>query len=198
MALNCMLLEAPALVLLCSPSQRQSGELFRKVLHFFNALGRPIPVTQQSALQITLANGSRCVSLPGNDDGQIRGYSAPKLVVLDEACRVSPALYFAVRPMLATTGSTGRLVALSSAWGRSGWFFDAWHSETEEWEQVKVTSEQCPRIPAAFLRQERLAMGEVVYGAEYLGEFAPMQGAVFSDGMIVALSKGSAKPLWGM
>jgi hypothetical protein len=195
MALNCMLLEAPALVLLCSPSQRQSGELFRKVLSFFNALGRPVPVTQQSALQITLANGSRCVSLPGTDDGAIRGYSAPKLVAVDEACRVSAALYYAVRPMLATT-KTGRLVCLSSAWGMSGWFFDAWHSQTEPWERVKVTSEECPRIPVEFLQQERIVMGDVVYGAEYLGEFAPMQGCVFSETMIAALSKGNDQPLW--
>src|SRR5437660_244432 len=54
------LLRPGALVLLLSPTQRQSGELFRdKVLRLYNALGRPVETTQESALQFTLANGSR-------------------------------------------------------------------------------------------------------------------------------------------
>src|SRR5262245_15008303 len=39
LALRTALLEPPALVLLLSPSLRQSGELFRKALDLFNALG---------------------------------------------------------------------------------------------------------------------------------------------------------------
>src|SRR5919199_4736796 len=38
LALRAALLEAPALVLLLSPTQRQSGELFRKVMDLFGAL----------------------------------------------------------------------------------------------------------------------------------------------------------------
>src|ERR1700722_13009778 len=42
LALRAALLEPPALVLLLSPTQRQSGELFRdKVKRIYNALGRP-------------------------------------------------------------------------------------------------------------------------------------------------------------
>src|SRR5262245_10629976 len=43
LALRSALLEAPALVLLLSPTLRQSGELFRKVLDLYRALGRPVP-----------------------------------------------------------------------------------------------------------------------------------------------------------
>ena len=88
LALKAALLEAPALILLLSPTLRQSGELFRdKVKRLHNALGRPVAVTQESALQMELANGSRVISLPGNE-GNIRGYSSARLLVIDEAARV--------------------------------------------------------------------------------------------------------------
>jgi hypothetical protein len=67
LAIRAAILQAEALVLVLSPSLRQSGELFRKVLGHFNALGRPLPVTNESALRIEFANGSRVVSLPGDE-----------------------------------------------------------------------------------------------------------------------------------
>ena len=91
LALRAALLQPPALVLLLSPTQRQSGELFRdKVLRLYSAIGRPVPTTQESASTMTLANGSRIISLPG-DEETIRGYSGVTLLVVDEASRVSDA-----------------------------------------------------------------------------------------------------------
>jgi hypothetical protein len=72
-----------------------------------------------------LTNGSRIVSLPAGEE-TIRGFSAVSLLVIDEAARVSDDLYFAVRPMLATSG--GSLVALSTPLGQRGFFFEAWES----------------------------------------------------------------------
>src|SRR3954470_7007038 len=43
------LLEPNSPVLLLSPSLRQSGELFRKVLDLYTALGRPVPPVRESA-----------------------------------------------------------------------------------------------------------------------------------------------------
>src|ERR1700722_8332122 len=69
------LLDPRALALLLPPPLRQSGELFKdKILRLYNAIGRPIPPVQETALTLTLANGSRVVSLPG-EEGTIRGYS---------------------------------------------------------------------------------------------------------------------------
>src|SRR5579885_685070 len=86
-ALKTALTEDGSLTLLLSPSLRQSSELFRKVVDLYRALGRPVPVTQESALQMTLANGARVVSLPGSE-GTIRGYSSVRLLIVDEASRV--------------------------------------------------------------------------------------------------------------
>ncbi len=98
-------------VLLLSPSTRQSGELFRKVMDLFNAPGRPLAVVAESALRVEFSNGSRMLSLPGTE-GTVPGFSDVALLVIDEAARVADALYYAERPMLAV--SSGRMVALSA------------------------------------------------------------------------------------
>jgi hypothetical protein len=143
LALRAALLEPPALVLLLSPSQRQSGELFRsKVLRLWRALGSPAKARQPTQLQLELANGSRLISLPG-DEETIRGYSGVSLLVVDEASRVPDALYCSVRPMLAV--SRGRLIALSTPFGKRGWFFEEW-TGAAAWRRVEIRASQCPRI----------------------------------------------------
>src|SRR5947209_15007996 len=68
LALHTLLFDPGALVLLISPSERQSGELFLKVMGFYDAIGRPIRCEKETALTATLANGSRLISLPGSPD----------------------------------------------------------------------------------------------------------------------------------
>ncbi len=190
LALRTALLRPRALVLLLSPSTRQSAELLRKALDLFNALGRPIRVTAESALRVELANGSRLVALPGKE-GTIRGYSEVALLVIDEAARVDDSLYKSVRPMLAV--SRGRLVALSTPFGKRGWFHDEWHGDSP-WERVRVTAEQCPRITAEFLAEERRALGERWYRQEYGCEFSECIDAVFSWADIQAALSDDIEP----
>src|SRR5689334_1128915 len=59
--------EHGALILLLSPSLRQSQELFRKCLEVYRALDRPVPADAENALSLELENGSRIVSLPGKE-----------------------------------------------------------------------------------------------------------------------------------
>jgi len=125
-ALATAVMQAGALVLLVSPSQRQSGELFRTVMRHLRALSDAPGITAESALRVELANGSRIVALPG-DERTIRGFAGATLVVLDEAARVEDELLAAVRPMLAT--SAGRLIALSTPFGKRGFFYEARHAD---------------------------------------------------------------------
>ena len=143
-------------------------------------------------MRIEFANGSRVVSLPG-DEGTIRGFSGVSLLIIDEAARVDDNLYRAVRPMLAV--SRGRLVALSTPFGQRGWFFDAWQS-SEEWERVRVTADECPRITPEFLAAERRTLGERWYRQEYLCSFEDTIDAVFSAEDIQAALSNDVKPLF--
>lgn len=164
-----------SLVLLLSPSLRQSAELFRTVARLYTASGATVPATAESKLRLELEGGSRVISLPASE-ATIRGYSAVALLVIDEAARVDDDLYSAVRPMLAT--SAGRLVALSTPYGRRGWWSDAWHSGNE-WKRVHITAEQCPRISPAFLAEERQQLGDWHFRQEYYGEFMDAESSAF-------------------
>jgi hypothetical protein len=192
LAVRTALLQPDSPVLLLSPSQRQSGELFRKVLDLYTALGRPVPPVRESALQLELANGSRVLSLPGTE-GTVRGFSRVALLIIDEAARVSDPLYYAVRPMLAV--SRGRLVALSTPFGQRGWFYDEWSGEGA-WERVRVTADQVPRITKEFLEEERRALGERWYAQEFCCSFETTTDAVFDYRDIQAALVDDVQPLF--
>lgn len=179
-------------VLLFSPSLRQSGELFLKVVRCFAALGRPVPVTSETATGLTFATGGRVLSLPGSES-TVRGFTA-STVVIDEAARVGDDLYMALRPMLATTG--GKLVCLSTPFGARGWFFEAWANEPG-WEKFKVTADLCPRITPEFLAEERRAMGPRWFSQEYECNFVDAVDAVFAAADIAAAVDESL-PSWSL
>lgn len=180
-----------ALVLLLSPSLRQSSELFKKALGVYRALGRPVPSESESALQLHLESGSRIVSLPGTE-GTIRGYSGVALLIVDEASRVDDDLYYAIRPMLAVSG--GRLLALSTPFGKRGWWHAAWTSKTE-WQRVEVPATACPRIGAAFLEEERRALPALWFESEYLCRFTETVDQVFTHDVVQAAFTDAVAPL---
>lgn len=176
LALHTALFQPKSLILLLSPGQRQSGELFRKMLDGYNAIGRPLKADYETKLMMELANGSRILCLPGNE-ATIRCFS-PNLLVIDEASRVPDDLYRAVRPMLAV--SQGRLVALSTPYGQRGWFFSEWEGEAN-WRRVKVSWRDCPRISAAFIAEEERTLGKGWVQQEYECLFTALEGLVYPD-----------------
>lgn len=176
LAAHTALYQPDSLVLLLSPTQRQSHELFRKALDAYRAIPTALPMTQESALRMELANGSRIVSLPGKET-TVRGFSGVSLLAVDEAARVPDELYYAIRPMLAV--SQGRLVALSTPFGTRGWWYEAWRSP-EAWERYLVPAAQCPRISEEFLEEERRTMGQWWFAQEYDCEFLDAETQPFS------------------
>jgi hypothetical protein len=165
--------------LIVSPSQRQAAEMLHKIRGMLNTMSDPPATASESALKLELANGSRIITLPAKE-GTIRGYSC-SLLVCDESAWIEDTLYSAVRPMLATTG--GRLLALSTPAAARGWFYLAWMSQ-EDWERVKITAYDCPRISAGFLEQERRSMPARRFQSEYLCEWVASEGAVFDPVLI--------------
>src|ERR1700694_2945062 len=81
LALHAAIYEPSSVVLVLSPSMRQSGELFRKALGLYRNLGRPVAAEAESALTLTLENRSPLVCLPGSE-GTVRGYSGVRLLVV--------------------------------------------------------------------------------------------------------------------
>ncbi|MGI6123558.1 MAG: terminase large subunit domain-containing protein [Acetivibrionales bacterium] len=185
-----------SLVLLISPSQRQSSELFRKVQEFLKSL----PADQQpkliedNKLSLTLRNKSRIVSLPGKE-GTIRGFSGADLIIEDEAARVPDELYIAVRPMLAVSG--GRIILMSTPFGKRGHFFREWTEGGDSWERIMITARECPRISPEFLEEEKAAMGDWWFRQEYLCEFVETVDQVFNYDLVQAARDDDIEPLFG-
>lgn len=193
LALHTSLYAPPAPTLLLSPSLRQSQELFRKVKDGYNAVGRQVcGVAEESALRLELTNGARIICLPGTEQ-TVRGFSGVGLLVVDEASRVSDDLYYAIRPMLAVSG--GRIVLLSTPFGRRGFFFDEWTSGGKNWRRVEIPADKVPRISKAWLAQERRQIGDWWFKQEYGCQFVETSDQVFSYEDIQATLDPSVKPL---
>lgn len=193
LALHGALFDPGSLTLLVSASLRQSGELFRKVVSFYAALGKPIEAVEDNAQSLALANGSRVVSLPGNPD-KVRGFSAPRLIVIDESAQVDDSMFYALSPMMAI--SRGRTIELSTPYGRRGHFFEAWTAAGDDWQRIMLRATDNPRFDRAFLEEESRILGPRWFGQEYLCEFHDTVGQVFSSESIEAALDNDLQPLF--
>jgi hypothetical protein len=159
-----------SLCLIIAPALRQSSENFRKVLDFLNTLEQRPDLVEDTKLSLTLANGSRILSLPGGNEGTtIRGFSGPAVIIEDESARCSDELYQALRPMMASNPDS-RLILASTPWGQRGHFYKTW-TEEEGWLKVKVVVSENPRIDRGFLEEEKRTLGPFIFQQEYGGEF---------------------------
>lgn len=192
-ALHTAIYHAPALVLLFSPSQRQSAELFRTVVGYHSRLQGAPRLTAESTLRAEMENGSRIIALPGSEK-TVRGFAAADLVVIDEAARVEDDLIAAVRPMMATKAN-GRLIALTTPAGKRGWFHDAW-TKSDDWTKVRVAAADCPRISKSFLDEELRNLGSARFEEEYNLMWRDDDEAVFPVAVIEAAFSSDVQPLW--
>jgi len=182
-----------ATALMVAPTQRQSTELLAKASTFLRRLPGA-KLDAESTIAIRFASGSRLVSLPGTDADRIRGFSAPALVILDEAAFIDDRLYFSLRPMLAVGG--GRLLAMSTPNGKRGWFYESWHFDPEgDWQREQITAMACPRIAPSFLEKERRRIGDRWFRQEYLCEFISSDEELFDGDDIEAAFDVNIAPL---
>ena len=192
------LLYPGSLILIVSPSQRQSGEMFRTVAKEMDKLPDQPKKLEDNKLSCTLFSGSRIVSLP-SQESTVRGYANPKLIIIDEASRCTDSLYLAIRPMLATSKDS-QLIVLSTPNGRAGFFFDIFEGGLEKnWERITVTAYDCPRISNEFLEEEKETLGEYFWKQEYGVIFVEGQTAVFSYDDVIRAFRDDVTPLnlWG-
>lgn len=189
LALHTALYRPGAVVLIFSPTDRQSGELFLKISGFYRALGKPIEAAQENVHMLRLENDSRIISLPASESG-VRGFTA-SMILIDEAGFVPDALFNSVSPMLAV--SSGRMVIMGTPAGQRGFFYDT--SASARWERYVVPATDCPRISAEFLEAERERLGLAVFEAEYMCSFQSAAGSAFRSDDIAAMFELRDRPL---
>lgn len=191
LASHVALFEPGALVLLFAPSQNQSRELYRKVLSFHRQASNTDP-DAESAQRLELSNGSRIISLSGNPVSS-RGYSAPRLIIIDEAAFLDDALYYAITPMLA---AGGRLIAMTTPCGKRGFFYDAWTNGGDVWHRTKITAFDTSRMSPDFLEATRATTPDWRFSQEFLCEFVDNDETLFGSDMVSAAMSPDVAPIF--
>lgn len=181
-------------IIIASPGDRQSGELFYKVKLLLKRLGLRTKSDGINEHSLVLPNGSRIVGLPHAPDN-VRGFSGTALLVIDEASYASDDLYVSVMPFLAT--SDGTMWVISTPNGQTGLFYDLWHNEKlVHWHRFRLTADQCPRIPAEFLAEMKL-IHPTRYWVEFMCEFRAAANQVFDRAILSASQDDAYEPFFG-
>ena len=117
------------------------------------------------------------------------------LLIIDEAARVPDAVFRAANPQL--SASNGRLVARSTAFAKSGWFYSEW-TEGTRYRRWSIAARECPRHTPEFLESERLSMGDRRFAMAYMNVFGDDADALFSIDDIRRAVSGDVAPLFGV
>ncbi len=171
------------LVVVASPTERQSAEFVRKASELLSRMGERVRGDGDNKVSLMLPSGSRIVGLPGKE-GNVRGFSAVSLLLIDEAARVPDSLYRALRPMLAVGG--GDLWLMSTPMGKRGFFYEAWTHGGSHWTRFESPVLDCPRISQEFLEEERREQGDLWFRQEYLCEFVDNGTQLFGRDLVEA------------
>jgi len=182
-------------IIVISPAQRISSEFIRRARdRYLRIEGAKLP--GDAVQRIEFENASRIIGLPGDNDGDtIRGIARVRLVLVDEAARVSDATYAAVRPMLAVH-PRGALIGLTTGAAKRGWFYEGWRDPDSDFEKIRVTPDMCPRLTPEFLASERKALGETAFRTEYGLEFLDSEESAFASEIIDDAFDPEVRPLW--
>jgi len=199
-----------SLILIVSPSEKQSKETMKKVEDYI-ALDpdlKALKLPGDSAFEKKFRNGSRIVALPGTEKS-VRGYSKPDIILIDEAARVPDETYKAMRPML-TGNEEAQIILLSTPWNMTGFFHAEW-TKNPIWKKIYVvprweledetktlierppedefratmandgiTAYYSPRHTLKFLYEELLSIGPIWFKREYGCEFIEGAETLFS------------------
>jgi hypothetical protein len=181
-----------SLVLVASPSERQSAEWMRKAAGMAARMGIRPRGDGDNDVSLLLPNGSRIVGLPGTE-ATVRGFSAVSMLLIDEASRVSDAMYKALLPMLAV--GDGDLWLMSTPYGKRGFFYESWEHGGDEWMRVRVPVTECARITKDFVERQRSALGVEWFRQEHLCEFVSNGMEVFDRDIVEAALDDEVEPL---
>lgn len=178
-------------VLIVSPTQRQSDEMLHRVVAVYRGMKGQPRLKRDNTSEMGLANGSRIVSLPGSEGG-IRGFSGVRLLILDEASRIEDDVFASILPMVA---SDGQIMALSTPWGRRGWFFNLHQEPTNGWERHRVTVYESAQYTPARIAEVRASLGSFVFSSDYECTFGDTDSQFFSTESVRAAFSGAVAPL---
>lgn len=184
--------EGKGLILIVAPSDRQARECFGKCAGMLHSAHGEDEFVIDGRTELVRKNGARIVAVPTK--GQIRGFSNPRAVIFDEAAFAADEDYKGkIRPMLS---HGGKVILLSTPFGKRGFFYDVWERGGVRWTRFDVPASKCTHIPKEFLEEERVALGPTWYAQEYEGEFLDSVASFFDMDAVRAGLQVDIEPLF--
>lgn len=126
-----------SLSVIIAPTKQQSQEDIFKIRDFMQH-DRDYPELTKTGGdgEIIIENGSRILVLTASDKAA-RGFSAPGIVLFDEASRIDDSVLKAVIPML-TGCKDSKLYEISTPFGKKGFFFNHFMGPSTKWSRYLV------------------------------------------------------------
>jgi hypothetical protein len=157
-------------VLIISGSERQSKRV-KRYIREYHEYWNLIPVISQTTEEMLFANGGRVLAVPSKS-ATVVGEHGVTMLVIDEASIVADEVYARMTPTTVTCN--GRIILLSTPYGKRGFFYKESTGKGREWGKVfTVPWTECPRITLDIVNEDRKSHGEQWVRQEY--------GCVFLD-----------------
>lgn len=176
-----VLMQAKA-VIIVSPTQNQSNELYKKMRDFVsNHQVLQLMIKKDTATEMEFQNGGRIVSLPqGNEGKSIRGYTAD-IIVLEEAGVLNDKVVNqVVMPMIASKPS-GQVIKIGTPLGKNH-FYQSCYGQGTNYILIKITWRDCVeagQYSQEFIDEQQRTLLEIEFRQEYEAEFTEDDTAFF-------------------
>ena len=167
-------------VIILSPSLRQSSLMFRKVRAYLKHDFVFDLLESESQTRVSFSNGSEIHCLPGNNPDTVRGFS-PTMKIDDEAAFIKDDVFVSSDPSLIAT--KGIHIMTSTPFGKRGRFYQAFSSDA--WSKYHIPSMMSPLITEDDLKAARAEKTELEFKQEYEGEFLEEMDTYFSRDLVL-------------
>jgi len=168
-------------VVILSPSLRQSSLMFRKVRAYLKHDLVYDLLESESNTRVSFKNGSEIHCLPGNNPDTVRGFS-PTMKIDDEAAFIKDEVYVASDPSIIAT--KGIHVMTSTPFGKRGRFYQAFNSDA--WSKYHIKSIRSPLITKDDLKSAKAEKTELEFKQEYEGEFLEEMDTYFPRDLVLS------------
>jgi len=173
-------------IIIISKSERQSKEIYIKVLDFLHRVPEfRKGLKQESMEQTILANRSRILNLPCSFEGQsLRGYAA-EICIIDEAQFIPDQVVDEVISPFVATKKDFKFIKLSTPQGKQGHFYRSFLDKDYHVHNYSyVEGVRNGLITREFIDKKRMEMDSLSFAQEYEALFIEEASSYFGSELI--------------
>ena len=179
-------LNASKTIIIVAHSDRQSKEMYRKVLGFAHRVKEfKQSITKETIEETVFKNGSRILCLPTGTDGSfIRGYTCDVLIE-DECAFISDQINDDVLEPFLSTKKDGKLIKLSTPKGKIGHFYRSYissHFKVHHYTWRRGT--EAGLISEDYIKRKQVEMDSLSFSQEYEAEFVDEASCYFPSSLL--------------